>query len=50
MNELLFMDEVDHEDAIIHWSMKCDHDTTVLDEISAWLNTIGCGGIVFKDL
>jgi hypothetical protein len=29
------MDEVDHEDTIVHRWMKCDHDTNVLDEISA---------------
>jgi hypothetical protein len=28
------MYEVDHEDAIVHKWMKCDHNTNVLDEIS----------------
>jgi hypothetical protein len=35
MNELLFMYEVHREDAIVDRWMKCDHDTNVLNEISA---------------
>jgi hypothetical protein len=29
------MDEIDLANAIVHRWMKCDHDTNVLDEISA---------------